>query len=313
MAQELDNALVFTRVVEEGSFTAAARRLGLPTTTVSRRIKALEQHLGARLLNRTTRRLSLTEAGAVYYGYCRRIATELDEAEEAVRGLERSPKGWLRVSVPTTLCPELLAALVGGFRERFPEVRVNLLCAADGIDQIADRIDVALRNGPLPDSSLVAHPLARHASGVYASDAYLDRHGEPGEPADLSNHFALADPASRRGGRYVWRLHDDERQVDVPVEPMAVANDPSVLRGLLAAGHGLMLTSELLAGPEIEAGRVRRVLTGWSGPVVELLAVFPGGRLVPPKVRLFVDHVAEQLAPPRSPGRSALGSGRPPR
>lgn len=303
MLQELDNALVFTRVVQEGSFTAAARRLALPTTTVSRRIKALEQRLGARLLNRTTRRLSLTEAGEVYYGYCRRIAAELDAAEDAVRELERSPRGWLRVSVPPTVCPERLAALVGGFRERCPEVLVDLLCAADGTDPVANRIDVALRLGPLPDSSLVAHPLARYTSGVYASDAYLTRCGEPAVPAELAHHATLVDPASRRGGRFVWHLHDGEQRADVTVGPVVIANDPSVLRRLLGDGHGLMLTSELLAGPEIEAKRIRRVLPAWAGPAVELLAVFPGGPLVPPKVRLFVDHVADRLQPAQAPGR----------
>lgn len=295
MLQDLNDALIFAKVVEQGSFSAAARQLHLSKTTVSRKIQDLEHHLGARLLQRTTRRLSLTEAGAIYFDYCNRIARDLNDAESAVQRLEGNPRGWLRVTAPFTMCTEFTAALVRDFRKLYPEVKVDLVLSNERLDLVAQQIDVALRVGPLPDSSLVAHPLARYRSFVYASEGYLARHGEPREPADLALHPALAKSTDQRGQRYFWQLHKGSQQQEVEVNPVAVANDPFVLRGLLIDGSGLMLTSEVVACLGPEERRLKRVLEDWEGPEVELNAVFPGGRLVSPKVRTFVDFVVERM------------------
>ncbi|PAU75459.1 LysR family transcriptional regulator [Halomonas salipaludis] len=295
MLQDLNDALIFAKVVEQGSFIAAAKQLHLSKTTVSRKIQGLEQRLGARLLNRTTRNLSLTEAGAVYFDYCNRIAQDLGEAESAVQRLEDSPRGWLRVTAPFTMCTEFTSDLVREFRVRHPAVRIELVLSNDRLDLVSNQIDVALRVGPLPDSTLVARPLARFRSFVYASDHYIAMHGEPSEPADLAHHPALAKSTDQRGQRCLWQLRNGTRQVEVEIDPIAIANDPFVLRGLLVEGQGVMLASEIVAclGPEEQ--RLRRVLEGWEGPEVELNAVFPGGRLISPKVRTFVDFVVERM------------------
>ncbi|MEA3252695.1 MAG: LysR family transcriptional regulator [Pseudomonadota bacterium] len=295
MVQDLNDALIFAKVVEQGSFTAASRLLGIPKTTVSRKIQGLEQRLGARLLQRTTRRLSLTEAGGVYYEYCNRITQDLSEAESAVHQLEGSPRGWLRVTAPFTMCTEFTSTLVRDFRELYPEVRIDLVLSNEHLDLVAHQIDVALRVGNLPDSSLVARPLARYRSFVYASERYIARHGAPRTPDELARHPVLAKSSDRRNQRYFWRLHNGSRHEEVAVEPIAVANDPFVLRRLLVEGHGLMLASEIVAcwGPEGE--QLHRVLEGWSGPETELNAVFPSGKLISPKVRSFVDMVAERI------------------
>lgn len=296
MLQDLNDALIFAKVVEQGSFIAAARQLRLSTTTVSRKIQGLEQRLGARLLHRTTRNLSLTEAGAVYFDYCNRIARDLSEAESAVQRLEDTPRGWLRVTAPFTMCTEFTSALVRDFRELYPAVKIDLILSNERLDLVAHQIDVALRAGPLPDSSLIARPLARYRSFVYASDAYIARHGAPREPAELASHSVLAKNVDQRGQRYFWQLSDGKgRRQEVEVDPIAVANDPFVLRALLLDGAGLMLTSEIVAclGPGEQ--RLQRVLDGWEGPSVELNAVFPGGSLVSPKVRTFVDFVVERM------------------
>nr|WP_084173498.1 LysR family transcriptional regulator [Halomonas sp. IOP_31] len=295
MVQDLNDALIFAKVVEQGSFTAASRLLGIPKTTVSRKIQGLEQRLGARLLQRTTRRLSLTEAGGVYYEYCSRITQDLSEAESAVHQLEGSPRGWLRVTAPFTMCTEFTSTLVRDFRELYPEVRIDLVLSNEHLDLVAHQIDVALRVGNLPDSSLVARPLARYRSFVYASERYIDRHGAPRTPDELARHPVLAKSSDRRNQRYFWQLHNGSHHEEVAVEPIAVANDPFVLRRLLVEGHGLMLASEIVAcwGPEGE--QLHRVLEGWSGQETELNAVFPSGKLISPKVRSFVDMVAERI------------------
>ncbi|MBB3139331.1 LysR family transcriptional regulator [Halomonas organivorans] len=295
MSQDLNDVLIFSKVVEQGSFTAAARLLGIPKTTVSRKVKALENRLGARLLQRTTRRLSLTEAGAVYYEYSQRIARELGEAEHAVHQLEDSPRGWLRVTTPFTMCSEFTSILVQDFRKHYPQVRVELILSNERLDLVANRIDVAIRVGPLADSSLVARPLARHRSYVYASEDYLAQNGEPREPADLIHHPALARDLDRRGHRHVWQLQNGSRREEVEIDPVAIANDPFILRGLLLDGQGIMLASEIVACLGPEESRIHRILEGWEGPEVELNAVFPGGLLVSPKVRTFVDFVVEQM------------------
>jgi len=295
MVQDLNDALIFAKVVEQGSFTAASRLLGIPKTTVSRKIQGLEQRLGARLLQRTTRRLSLTEAGGVYYEYCSRITQDLSEAESVVHQLEGSPRGWLRVTAPFTMCTEFTSTLVRDFRELYPEVRIDLVLSNEHLDLVAHQIDVALRVGNLPDSSLVARPLARYRSFVYASERYIDRHGAPRTPDELARHPVLAKSSDRRNQRYFWQLHNGSHHEEVAVEPIAVANDPFVLRRLLVEGHGLMLASEIVAcwGPEGE--QLHRVLEGWSGQETELNAVFPSGKLISPKVRSFVDMVAERI------------------
>ncbi|MFC3286136.1 LysR family transcriptional regulator [Litchfieldella rifensis] len=295
MQQDLNDVLIFAKVVEQGSFTAASKLLRIPKTTVSRKVQELEQRLGARLLNRTTRKLSLTEAGAVYFDYCNRIAQDLGEAESAVHHLEGSPRGWLRVTAPFTMCTEFTSILIRDFRELYPEVKIDMVLSNERLDLVANQIDVALRVGPLPDSSLVARPLARYRSFVYASDSYIARHGEPRKPADLAFHPTLAKSSDQRSQRYFWQLQNGSRREEVAIDPIAVANDPFVLRRLLVEGHGLMLASEIVACWGPQEGKLRRVLEGWSGPEVELNAVFPGGRLISPKVRTFVDMVAKHM------------------
>lgn len=297
MLQDLNDALIFAKVVEQGSFSAAAKQLRLGKTTVSRKVQDLERRLGARLLHRTTRNLSLTEAGAIYFDYCNRIARDLGEAEKAVHHLEESPRGWLRVTAPFTMCTEFTSVLIRDFRQLHPQVRIELVLSNERLDLVANQIDVALRVGPLPDSSLVARPLARFRSFVYASETYLARHGEPRTPSDLASHPVLAKAMDQRGQRYVWQLINSASQetVEVEVDPVAIANDPFALRGLLEDGQGIMLANEFVVCLSAETTRPRRILEGWEGPVVEMHAVFPGGSLVSPKVRTFVDFVVERM------------------
>lgn len=295
MARDLNDTLVFVKVVEHGSFISAARALRLPKTTVSRKVQDLETRLGAQLLHRTTRKLGLTEAGNIYFEHCQRIARELDEAESAVGQLQGGPRGWLRFTAPYSIGIDKIAPLLGEFHARHPEVRVEMVLSNESLDLIDKEIDVALRIGSLPDSNLVARRLAVFRTQVYASTHYLERHGEPQHPDDLLHHRALAMQKARRNGGYVWTLNDGSRDVDYAVSPILVANDPGALKGALLCGEGLMLAADVMVKPYAEQGYVQRVLAGWTGPQHEFNAVFPRGQVQSPKIRAFVDFLVERI------------------
>ncbi len=296
MSRDLNDTLVFVKVVEHGSFISAARALRLPKTTVSRKVQDLETRLGAQLLHRTTRKLGLTEAGNIYFEHSQRISRELDEAESAVTELQGGPRGWLRFTAPYSLGTNWIAPLLGEFRARHPEVRVEMLLSNEALDLIDKEIDVALRIGDLPDSNLVGRRLTVFRSQVYASPTYLARHGEPLHPDDLQHHHTLAMSKYRRSNNgFAWTLSDGERTVDYRIDPVQVANDPAALTPALLAGDGLMLTADLMVKPYVQLGQVQRVLAGWTGPSPEFNVVFPRGQAKSPKVRSFVDFLVERL------------------
>ena len=296
MTRDLNDTLIFVKVVEHGSFISAARSLRLPKTTVSRKVQELETRLGAQLLHRTTRKLGLTEAGNIYFEHCQRIARELDEAESAVGQLQSGPRGWLRFTAPYSLGVDKIAPLLGEFRTRHPEVRVEMLLSNEPLDLIDKEIDVALRVGNLPDSNLIARRLAVFRTQVFASPEYIQRHGEPLHPDDLVHHSTLAMHKARRNGNgFVWTLSDGERDIDFRIDPVFVANDYGAIKGALVCGEGLMLAADVMMKPLAEHGFVQRVLAGWTGPEYEFNAVFPRGMVQSPKVRAFVDFLVERL------------------
>lgn len=298
MAYDLNDTLVFVKVVEQGSFIAAARSLGLPKTTVSRKVQELEARLGAQLLHRTTRRLGLTEAGNVYFEHCQRIAQELEEAEGAVGQLQGGPRGWLRFTVPYSIGIAWISPLLGQFHAQYPEIRLDMHMSNDPVDLIGSEIDVALRVGTLPDSTLIARRLAGFRTQVFASPAYIERHGEPLHPDELQHHRILAVRKHYHSHptRITWPLSDGNGITDYPINPLMVANDPSALIGAVLCGEGLTLATDVAAKPYVESGALRRVLAGWTGPVVDFNAVFPRGRVMSPKVRAFVDFLVERLS-----------------
>ena len=296
MTRDLNDTLIFVKVVEHGSFISAARSLRLPKTTVSRKVQDLETRLGAQLLHRTTRKLGLTEAGNIYFEHCQRISRELDEAESAVGQLQSGPRGWLRVTAPYSLGIDKIAPLLGEFRTRHPEVRVEMLLSNEPLDLIDKEIDVALRVGHLPDSNLIARRLAVFRTQIFASPDYIARHGEPLHPDDLQHHATLAMHKSRRNGSgFAWTLNDGDRSIEYRIDPVLVANDPGALKGALLSGEGLIMASDVMMKPFAEHGYVQRVLAGWTGPEYEFNAVFPRGMVQSPKVRAFVDFLVERL------------------
>lgn len=300
MNHDLNDTLIFVKVVEAGGFIHAARALGVPKTTVSRRILALEQRLGARLLKRTTRRIGLTEAGSAYYERCRGIVGALSEAEAVVSELHSAPRGWLRINLPYSMALDSIGPMLDGFLERHRDVRVELVASDEPLDLVASDIDLALRVGALPDSTQSARQLCRSGSHVYASVDYLRRHGAPESPDALRAHRALALTTQRQGSRFGWHLRPSDAKGingfrDYPIEAVVVSSDVETLVAPLLAGTGLALLPDGYVDDPIAEGRVQRVLRDWAGPDTEFNVVFPPGRTPPPKARAFVDYLVERL------------------
>ena len=295
MSHDLNDTLIFVKVVEHGSFISAAKSLRLPKTTVSRKVQELETRLGAQLLHRTTRKLGLTEAGNIYYEHCQRISRELAEAESAVSQLQGGPRGWLKFTAPYSIGIDKIAPLLGEFHARYPEVRVEMILTNEPLDLIGGEIDVALRLGNLPDSNLVARRLGTLRTQVYAATSYVARHGEPLHPNDLQHHRVLALAKQRHGNSYQWTLNDGTDNHDFAVNPILVANDPAALKGALLGGEGLTIAADVMVKPFVEQGYVQRVLAGWAGAEFNFNAVFPRGHTQSPKVRAFVDFLLERM------------------
>jgi DNA-binding transcriptional LysR family regulator len=295
MQIDLNDTVAFIKVAEAGSFTAAAQELRTPKTTLSRRVRELEQRLGAQLLHRTTRRLSLTEAGVAYLQQCRHVPAALADAEAAVSQLQGQPRGTLRVTSSYSLMVTLVAPLLAEFRALYPEVRLDLVLSHRNLDLVGEQIDLALRMGPLADSTAVARRLAVLPNRIYASPGYLAQHGEPAHPFDLKRHLALVTRVARRGDGYAWPMTAGGVTESYEINPVIEADDPEVLKAALFAGAGLMMATDMIMQPHAAAGRVRPVLPGWRGRCPELHALFPGGRVQPPKLRVFVDFLVDHL------------------
>jgi DNA-binding transcriptional LysR family regulator len=295
MTPSLDDTLAFVKVVQAGSFTAAARSLGLPKATVSRKVQDLEQRLGAQLLHRTTRRVGLTEAGAIYFQYCESIAHILTEAEIAISQMQGEPRGWLRITSSHSLSVSLLSPLISDFRSAYPGVLIDLILTHETLDLIAKEIDVALRLGPLPDSSMTARKLAVLPNRIYASRDYLAQHGEPAHPDELRRHWALATRVAQRSRGFAWPMSDGGELQDYEINPVIVADDPDALIQPLLAGQGLMMVTDLLVKPYLAKDLIQPVLAGWTGRRPELHAVFPQGRVQSPKLRVFLDFLLARL------------------
>ena len=285
--------LVFTEVVSAGGITAAAARLGLRKSTVSRRLAALEERLGTRLLERNTRRLRLTEPGREYHAHCARLVAEARAVNRAVSESRGTPRGTLRVAT-FSLLGELLTPVLAEFLLRHPQVRVQLSLAQAHVDLIAEEYDLALRTGPLMDSSMVARQLGHVCTGYYASPAYLSRRGTPQSPEALEGHecVLIAEP----GTDEVWFFTGPRGARTVPVNGRLQV--PSVRAGHAAAraGLGLVRLPTVLVADDVRAGVLVPVLEAVTPPGLPLYAVYPSSRQLPSKVRAFLDMLAERRA-----------------
>ena len=287
--ENLSAMAVFAAVVEARSFSEAARRLGVSKSAASKTVSALEDRLGARLLNRTTRRLSLTEAGQALHERAARIIADAEEAELAVTRLQDEPRGTLRVNAPMSFGWRHLAPALAAFQTQYPDLRVDLTLDDRIIDLVAEGFDMAVRIAALPDSSLVARKLAPNPRVVCGSPAYFERAGRPGRPQDLKAHNCLGYTYLATGDR--WRFDGPEGPATVQVTGSLYANNGDALLAAVRDGVGLALLPIFIVEEDLRAGRLEAVLPECNDESSAVYAVYPASRHLSRKVRAFVDHL----------------------
>jgi DNA-binding transcriptional LysR family regulator len=290
---KLTGMAIFARVVEAQSFTAAAAQLGMSRSAVSKAIAGLEDRLGARLLNRTTRRLALTEVGRAFYERCARIVADAEDAELAVSRLQAAPRGILRVNAPVSFGVLHLAPALPDFMQRYPELRVEIDLADRTVDLIEEGYDLAVRIGALADSSLIARRLADNHMVVCAAPAYWQRRGRPGEPRDLAGHACITYAYQRSPNE--WPFVGPAGRFTVRVEGPLLSNNGDLALVAALAGLGVVVLPCFLCGPHLAAGRLEPVLADWMPPPTGIHAVYPHGRHLSAKVRAFVDFLVERF------------------
>lgn len=287
--------VVFAQVVDSRSFSAAAARLGVSKSAVSKQIAKLEDRLGARLLNRTTRTLSPTDAGQDFYERCVRIVREVEEAERAIGHLSAEPRGLLRFNAPASFGREYIAPLVPDMLARWPELRIEAVFDDRFVDVVADGFDLVIRITRLQDSSLVARRLAPCRRLVCATPGYLERHGVPTVPADLAGHDCVL--YSYAADQNDWEfIGPDGRTETVRVDGRLRANSAEVTMAVVRAGMALALAPDFMVGADIAAGRLVPLLTDYENPFGAIYAVWPHNRNLAPKVRAVVDFLVERFS-----------------
>lgn len=282
----------FVHVVESGSFSAAARRLNLGQPAVSKSIAQLEAYLQVRLLLRSTRGLSPTEAGLAFFERAKRTLEEASEAENAARGSASQLRGTLRICAAVTFARLHIIPHLGAFLEQHPELQIDVVMDDHTINLVEAGVDVALRMGSLADSTLIARQIAECPRLLLATPEYFAEHGEPQHPGELTGHQAVI---YSRGPGNLWHFSQGDDEQRVSVSGRVRVNAAEGLRESVLAHQGLAMASQWMFAPELAKGAVKAVLTDWQLPRQQLWAVFPGGRLVSAKARAFVDYVEQLL------------------
>lgn len=288
---DLNEIAVFAKVVEVGSFVRASRELSMPKSTVSRKVSGLEERLGARLLQRTTRKLSLTDVGRAYYAHAARVLEEIEAAELAVTRLQEVPRGLLRVSVPVNV--SYMGPHFTSFLQRYPEVDLEMVCSDRVIDLIEEGFDLAIRIGKLADSSLIARYLGSSKSYAVASPRLLQHRGALKSPKELERFPAVLFGAMPEPT--VWRLVRGDEAAKVTLRPRFVVNDFDLVHGAALDGQGIALLPEERAQDDLNTKKLVRLLPEWCSPAVPIHAVYPSTRHLSPKVKAFVEHLQTQM------------------
>lgn len=285
---------LFVRAVDTGSFSETARAMNLTPSAVSKQIARLEDRLGARLFNRTTRRLAPTEEGRAYYERCRQILADIEEAEAAVSQLNATPRGVLRVNMPIVFGRRHVVPAISDFLTRFPDVHLDVTMTDQFVDPIAEGVDMLIRVGELKDSSLIARKLASSRRVIIATPGYWERHGRPTLPADLAKHNCLTYAYLATGND--WRMTGaDGVEHVVAVSGNLAANNGEALMAAALDGVGVALLPTWMCGPEMQCGELEEVLADYALPEPSVHAIYPPGRHLSAKVRAFVDFLVERF------------------
>lgn len=291
----LTDIAVFVQVVQSGSFTAAAKRLSLSKSVVSKYVTRLEKRLGARLLNRTTRRLSVTEAGQAFYERSRQGLLEIEEAEAEVSRLQGEPRGTLRVNAPMSFGVLHIAPAIPEFLRRYPELSVDMHLDDRRVDVVEEGFDVSVRISDLPDSSLIARRVGPCRHAIVASPEYLKRHGTPRTPTELRDHNVIT--YQYQESALEWHFQAAaETPISVPVSGSIQMNSSLAVREVVLNGAGITRTPTFAVGRDLQDGKLQAVLTNYEILEVSIYVVFPQRQLLAPKVRAFVDFMSEHIS-----------------
>ncbi|MBB3143713.1 DNA-binding transcriptional LysR family regulator [Phyllobacterium trifolii] len=289
---DLNDIVVFARVIEAGSFTAAARLLGMPKTTVSRRVAALEREVGVRLLQRTTRSLNVTDAGRLYYEQSSQALRTIEDANLQLAEARAEPSGIVRISAPVGFGGHFLSSAIFDFLATYPKTKVELCLTDDTLNLVENGIDLAFRTGILPDSTLIARKLGSTHRVLCASPDYLARHGVPLVPADLARHHCvIAGPSI---ANLHWVLEGLHGQETVAVSGRFAANEMQAVTAAAIAGYGIAQIPYQAAAAPIKDGRLRRVLDDYTTSVGGLHVVYPSSRHLSPLVKAFIEFAADR-------------------
>jgi LysR family transcriptional regulator for bpeEF and oprC len=294
---QIQSMRVFARVVEAGTFTKAAASLDLPKGTVTKLVQHLEARLKVKLLNRTTRRVTVTPDGAAYYERTARLLNDLDDIEASMTNAQANPSGRLRVDVGSSVARLIVIPALPGFYERYPDIQLDLGVGDRPVDLISDNVDCVIRGGDLLDQSLVARRIANLSLVTVASPAYLKRHGVPAHPNDVEDGHSTVNFFSARTGRtYPDIFTKDGETIELVGRYKLSVNDSNAHVAAVLAGLGISQTAKFQAAPYLASGELVEVLPEWSCPTVPIHVVYPPNRHLSAKVRAFVDWAAELFA-----------------
>jgi DNA-binding transcriptional LysR family regulator len=287
----------FVRVVEAGTFTKAADSIGMPKATITRLIQTLEKELDTKLLNRTTRKVTVTPDGAAYYERAGRLLGDMEELESSMSRAKASPRGRLRVDIPASLGMAVIIPALPDFYARYPDIQIEMGVSDRPVDIVGENVDCVVRGGELLDQSLVARRIGDYNLITCATPAYLKRHGTPQHPDELAQGHTLVRYMSPRTGRlFSMELCRDGETVEVRGRHMLAVNDSNAGVSAALAGLGIIQTLSLLVQDHISSGALEPLFTSWCAEPVPLHVVYPPNRHLSNKVRVFVDWIAELFA-----------------
>ncbi|MCG8492237.1 MAG: LysR family transcriptional regulator [Sneathiellales bacterium] len=293
----LDGMSIFAQVVENEGFSSAAKKLGNSTSYISKEVTKLEQRLGVRLLNRTTRSISLTDMGQEYYIRCRQILEDAEEAERSIQQQQENPQGFLKVSAPISLNQASLVHILPEFMARYPDIRLDIDLSDRFVDVVEEGFDLVIRGGTLPDSNLVSRLLMMDEAVIIASADYLERYGTPQTPKDLVHHHAIA--YSYRKNPNVWDFQEPSgKKYSVNLTPRVYCNNAELQKAFAMQGIGICSVPSFTCRPELASGKLVRILSDYEARSIGVYALYPHRQHLSTKVRVFIDFMKDHLACP---------------
>lgn len=289
---DLNEVAIFIKVVQVGSFSQAAKQLGMPNSTVSSKVSSLEKRLGTTLITRTTRRLNVTPAGLAYFKKCLQGLEEIKAGEDEIAATQGEPQGLLRVTAPVELGGTILPPIVCDYRSKFPKVSVEVILTDRRVELLTEAVDLAIRAGELKDSTLIGKKLGQSSFIPFASPKYIKQNGQPNHPRDLKNHQCLHFTPL---GSEVWKLTGPKGSLNVAVPGQVIINDLTMLKALTIAGTGISLLPSFFCSQEVSSGKLVRILSGWQTAPSPVHFVYPAQKFVSSKLSAFINLATEPI------------------